>query len=379
MAMQVWFRLLALMVSLWLGAQAGAAHAIETTAKHAYMIDATTGAVLLNKEGEVAMPPSSMSKLMTAYVLFSRLKEGRVKLDDTFSVSEKAWRTQGSKTFVHVGDQVPVETLIQGIIVQSGNDACVVVAEGISGSEEAFAQEMNRIGKEIGLTGSQFANATGWPDEQHYMTARDLATLAQRLISDFPEYYHFYAQREFTYNKITQQNRNRLLASNIGVDGLKTGHTEVAGYGITLSAKQNDRRVILVINGLESDNARVEEGDKLLRWGLREFENKTVVSAGQEVEQAELWFGEKPQVALVAPQEVKITLPISASGKAALSVQYKGPVPAPVKKGDAIAELVLNLPDGTSQRYPLVAAEDVAKLSGYRYALAKLRYQILGK
>ncbi len=365
---------LIMVVGVW----SSTAHAIETSAKHAYLIDATTGTVLLNKDGEVAMPPSSMSKLMTGYVLFSRLKEGRVKLTDEFTVSEKAWRTQGSKTFVHVGDKVPVETLIRGIIVQSGNDACVTVAENISGSEEAFAAEMNRIGKEIGLTGSNFVNSTGWPDEGHVMTARDLAHLASRLIMDFPEYYHYYSEREFTYNKITQQNRNRLLASDIGVDGLKTGHTEVAGYGITLSAKKGERRVILTVNGLESDNARVEEGDRLLRWALREFENKKLLSAGQKLDDAPVWFGTSQTVSLVANDDVLMTLPVSAASNLTMTLKYNSPIAAPIVKGTHVADVIVSAPGLEPQTIQIVAGEDVSKLSGIAYWWAKIRYQITG-
>ncbi|MBY0407422.1 MAG: D-alanyl-D-alanine carboxypeptidase, partial [Rickettsiales bacterium] len=230
----------------------GAALAIETTAKQAFMMDATTGAVLLNKEGDAQMHPSSMSKLMTIYLLFSRLKEGRLKMDSKLLVSEKAWRTQGSKTFVAIGSEIAVEDLIHGIIIQSGNDACVVVAEGISGSEEAFAKEMNETAAKLGMTQSHFVNATGLPDPTHLMSARDLAILAKHLITDFPEYYPFFAIKEFTYHNITQHNRNRLLGV-VGVDGLKTGHTEDGGYGITLSAKQGERRLMLVINGMSTE------------------------------------------------------------------------------------------------------------------------------
>ena len=207
------------------------AQALETAAKHAYMMDATTGAVLFNKAGEEAMVPSSMSKLMTMAVVFERLKSGRLTLEDTLPVSEKAWRMQGSKTFVALGSQVRVEDLIYGVIVQSGNDACVVLAEGLSGSEEAFAQEMNRKAKELGLAQSHFVNATGWPDEGHLMSAKDLATLAHYIITTYPEYYPYYSTQEYRFNDIIQYNRNRLLGNDIGVDGLKTGHTEAAGFG----------------------------------------------------------------------------------------------------------------------------------------------------
>jgi serine-type D-Ala-D-Ala carboxypeptidase (penicillin-binding protein 5/6) len=367
-----------LLLTAFLGVIASPSFAVDTAAKQAFMMDATTHTVMLNKDGDVEMHPSSMSKLMTLYVLFSRLKEGRVKLDDKFTISEKAWRTQGSKTFVHVGGEITVEDLIHGIIIQSGNDACIVVAEGISGTEEAFAEEMNRIAKDIGLTGSHFVNATGLPEDNHLMTAHDLAILADRLIKDFPEYYHYFSLREYTYNNIKQQNRNRLLGNNIGVDGLKTGHTEAAGYGITLSAKQGDRRLLLVMNGLESDNQRVEEGDKLLRWGFREFENKKLLSKGQIVGEADVFFGTQDTVKLVASDDMVLTLPISAQKNMNAKLRYMGPVPAPIEQGTHIADLVLTA-DGVDQTVPLVAGESVGKMSGFKRMLSIVKYTVTGR
>ena len=349
-----------------------AAFAVETSAKQAFMMDATTHSVMFEKNADELMHPSSMSKLMTVYVLFQRLKEGRVKLDDKFTVSEKAWRTQGSKTFVGIGSEMRVEDLIHGIITQSGNDACIVVAEGLSGSEEAFVAEMNRVAKEIGLEHSRFTNASGLPDDNHLMTARDLAILSDRLIEDFPEYYPFFAVREYTYNKIKQQNRNRLLGT-IGVDGLKTGHTEGGGYGIALSAKQGERRLILVINGMTSDNARVQEGDQLLRYGFREFENKTVVKKGQPVAEADVWFGKKPTVALVAGEDKAVTLPIAAKKDVKFVLKYTGPVPAPVEEGTHVADLVITVPGGEPQIVPLLAGEGVEKISGFARMGAVMR------
>ncbi len=359
---------------------AAPAHAIDTAAKQAIMIDADTHSVLLDKDADVPMHPSSMSKLMTIYMLFSRLKEGRAKLTDKFIVSEKAWRTQGSKTFVHVGDEITIEDLIHGIIIQSGNDACIVVAEGISGSEEEFVKEMNRVGKEIGLTQSHFVNATGLPEEEHLMSARDLATLSERLIEDFPEYYHYFSLKDYTYNKITQANRNRLLGT-IGVDGLKTGHTEAAGYGIALSARQGDRRLILIINGLTSDNQRVEEGEKLLRYGFREFENRTLVKKGQKIADAEVWFGTAETVPLVAMQDVTLTMLASLNKNMTYTLKYEGPLQAPVAKGAQVATLDITFPEGTMKpvHVPLAAAEDVDKLSGFRRITALIGYHIANR
>lgn len=353
--------------------------AVDTIAKQAFMMDATTHTVLLNKDGDVKMHPSSMSKLMTIYILFSRIKEGRITLDSKFTVSEKAWRTQGSKTFVGIGSEMSVEDLIHGIIIQSGNDACIVVAEGISGTEEAFVQEMNKTGEKLGLTNTHFTNATGMPEDEHLMSARDLAILADHLITDFPEDYKYFSMREYTYNNITQQNRNRLLGSNIGVDGLKTGHTEAGGYGITLSAKQGDRRLILVINGMESDNQRVEEGDKLLRWGFREFQNKTLVKKGDKVADADVWFGKATQVPLVADQDVTVTLPAGNTPDVKFTLRYNGPLQAPVVKGSHVADLVISMPSGEPTIIPLQAAADVEKVIGFSRLRAVLKHYLGGK
>lgn len=366
-------KILAVLLIMSMGATP--ALAIETLAKHAYLVDATTGAVLLDKDGDTPMVPSSMSKLMTAYLVFERLKEGRLKLDDTFTVSEKAWRMQGSKTFVKIGDAVSVENLIHGVIVQSGNDACIVLAEGLTGSEEAFVTAMNEKAKELGLNNSHFVNATGWPDEGHVMSARDLSVLARRIISDFPDYYPYYGMREYTFNNITQHNRNRLLGNDIGVDGLKTGHTEAGGYGITLSAKTGDRRLILVINGLASDNERMKEGDNLLRWGFREFENQKLVEAGKVVAEADVWFGKSKTVPLAAKDDVVVTLPAGAKTNVSYSLRYQSPVPAPIAKGAHVADLVVKS-DATEQVIPLVALNDVEQLAGIGKAIAIARHWV---
>ncbi len=355
------------------------AFAIDTVAKQAFLIDATTHAVMLNKDGDTQMHPSSMSKLMTLYILFSRLKEGRLKLDSKFSVSEKAWRTQGSKTFVGIGSEMTVEELIHGIIIQSGNDACIVVAEGISGSEEAFVKEMNDTAQKLGMSKSYFDNATGLPDDNHLMSARDLATLAEHIIGDFPDYYPYFALREYTYNHITQHNRNRLLGT-IGVDGLKTGHTDAGGYGITLSAQQGERRLILVINGTESDKERMEEGDKLLRWGFREFEDKKLVSKGQPVAEADVWFGQKDSVKLVSDRDLVVTLPASTEAQKSTKfvLKYTGPLATPVVKGAHVADLMVTVAGAEPVNIPLVADEDVAPLSGFGRMMAALKYHLHG-
>lgn len=349
--------------------QAGLAEAaIETSAKYAYMVDAETGTVLLDKDSSVAMNPSSMSKLMTMYVLFEALKNQNITLDTTFHVSEKAWKMGGSKMFVKVGDDVRVEDLIRGIIVQSGNDACVVVAEGIAGTEEVFAERMNSAAEKLGLKQSHFVNSTGWPDPDHVMSARDIAVLAQAIIQEFPEYYPYYSETEFTYANIKQRNRNRLIGNTLGVDGLKTGHTEVAGYGISLSAKDVDtgRRVVLVVNGLDSDSSRISEGAKLLSYGLKAFENKSIARKGHVISSLPVWFGSKNNVTVAAGQDVMATVSKGDNGSFSAKIQALTPLKAPIQKGDKVGTLVLTLGDN-QQEIPLVATQAVAKANGLRW------------
>ena len=363
----------------WLAAAATTpAAAIETTAREAFIVDATTGRVLLDKNADDSMPPASMSKIMTTYLVFERLKDGRLSLDDELPVSEKAWRKAGSKMFVEVGEQVRVEDLLRGVIVQSGNDACIVLAEGLGGTEEAFAAEMTRKGREIGLTGSSFANSTGWPDPNQRMTARDLATLALRLIADFPEYYRYYAEKEFTYAGIRQSNRNPLLYKSLGADGLKTGHTQEAGYGLTASAVQDGRRVILVLNGLESRRARSEESARLIGWAFREFGNYTLFEAGETIEEAGVWLGAAPSVPLVAERDLTVTLSRKARLDMEVTVVYDGPIPAPLELGQRIATLVVAAPGEESVEVPLVAGAAVERLGFLGRITASVEYLIFG-
>ena len=354
------------------------AMAIEAAAREAILVDATTGAVLLEKNADASMPPASMSKIMTAYLIFERLKDGRLSLDDEFLVSEKAWRKGGSKMFVEVGNRVRVEDLIQGVVVQSGNDACIVLAEGISGSEEAFAEEMTRKAAELGMTGSKFTNATGWPDPEHRMTARDLATLAKRIIEDFPEYYHYFAETEFTWNGIRQPNRNPILYASVGADGLKTGHTEEAGYGLTASAVQDGRRLILVLTGLDSEKARAEESERLLNWGFREFGNYALIKPGEVVDEALVWLGESATVAAVIPEGLTLTLPRKARAEMQVKVVYDTPVKAPVDAGQDVGKLVINFPDEAPIVVPLKASVAVPRLGPIGRISAGIRYLIFG-
>lgn len=350
----------------------------ETSAKQAILVDTETGRILYEKNADELMPPSSMSKLMTLYVLFEQLSAGGLTLQDTFPVSEKAWRTGGSKMFVLVNTRVSVEDLIRGIIIQSGNDACVVVAEGMSGTEEAFAAMMTEKGRQIGLTHSTFRNAHGLPDPDHLMTARDLAVLAQRLTQDFPEYYPYFAEREFTYSEITQPNRNTLIGRSTGVDGLKTGATDAAGYGLVASAIRNERRLISVMNGLDNVRLRSRESERLLDWGYREFGTYKLFDAGQKVDDALVWLGDADSVPLVVENEIRLTLPRSGRRGMEVIVAYDSPAPAPVIKGSLLGRLIVRLPGEADVEFPLVAAQNVGLLDFAGRIGAAANYLLFG-
>ena len=313
------------------------------------------------------MPPASMSKMMTIYMVFERLRDGRLSLDDKLSVSENAWRRGGVKSgsstmFLEPRSRVRVEDLLRGIIVQSGNDACIVMAENLSGSELTFAEEMTQKARALGMTGSTFKNSTGWPHPEHRMTSRDLAILAQRTIADFPDYYRYYSEKTFTYNGIRQNNRNRLLYKDMGADGLKTGHTSEAGYGLTSSAARGNRRLILVVNGLPSNKDRFRESERLLEWGFREFNNYALFKAGEQVETAAVWLGNSPTVPLLIGRDVLITLPKKSRLGMKVTINYQGPVPAPVAMGDPLAMLRIEAPDVETIEIPLTAGADVQQL-----------------
>jgi D-alanyl-D-alanine carboxypeptidase (penicillin-binding protein 5/6) len=356
----------------------GTASALDTAAKQAFMMDATTGAVLFEKNADELMPPSSMSKMMTIYMLFTKIKEGTVSLQDTFPVSEYAWRKGGSKMFVEVGDRVKVEDLIRGIIIQSGNDASIVVAEALYGSEEAFAREANQKARDMGMMSTTLRNATGWPDPEHVTTARDLAILALRTIKDFPELYKYYNERSFTYSGIRQGNRNPLLYRNMGADGLKTGHTEAAGYGLTSTVERNGRRLILVVNGLDSVKARGAESERLLEWGFREYMNANLFEGGEVVESAEVWLGDKKRIPLMIEDDLVVTIPRNARKDMKVAVVYDGPVPAPIMAGEHVADLVVSAGGLEDRVIPLKAAESVNRLGFIGRILSAVKYIVWG-
>ncbi len=341
---------------------ATSAQAFDTNAKAAWVYDVQTGTVLMEKNAEASIPPASMSKLMTLYMLFEAIEEGRVQLDTQLPVSTRARQMGGSTMFLNELDRPTVEQLIKGIIVLSGNDACVVVAEGLAGTEEAFARQMTERGREIGLENSSFRNATGWPNPEHRMSAEDLGRLARLLVEKFPQYYQYFGLAEYRFDDrapANRFNRNPLLRLGIGADGLKTGHTQEAGYGLVGSAKQDDRRVIFVISGLETEDARAEEAERITQWAFRQFTMRNLVPAGETVVDAPVWLGTANTVGLTTQNGVNVLVPAGAQDQVDVQVIYDSPLPAPIAKGDKLGELVVTIPGTRDTVTPLVATADV--------------------
>ena len=353
--------------------------ALETSAKQAILIDINTNSVLFSKNADQAMTPSSMSKIMTIYQLFERLKDGGLSLTDTFRVSEKAWRKRGSKMFVGLKSRVKIEDLIRGIIVQSGNDAAIVVAEGISGSEDSFANSLNVTARKLGMLNSYFLNASGWPDPGHETTARDLAILTRATINNFPEFYHYYNEKIFTYNGIKQRNRNPVIYRNIGADGLKTGHTEAGGYGLTASAERNNRRLILVINGLPSKKLRSTESERLLDWGFRKFNNYTLFKRGQTVSKVKIWMGNRGSIPLLIDKDLVLTLNRKARKTMKVKVIMQSPVSAPIKKGSILAKLKIEFPNQDNLELPLISGVSVGQLGLFSRLGKAVEYLLWGE
>ena len=364
-----------------------AAPPFETPAPIAYMVDLSSDAVLYSKDADRRIPPASMAKMMTVYVAFDLIKKGELKLDQMIQVRPETWQkwhgpAAGSTMFLSPGENVSVANLLHGIVTLSGNDACVVLAEGISGTEAAFVALMNRRAKELGMNNSHFGNTNGWPDEGvTYVTARDLAKLAEATINNHPQLYKaFYSQKEFTWGKtmgagqaITQANRDPLLGRVAGADGLKTGHTEESGYAFTGSAEQNGRRLVMVLSGLTSFNDRIEQSVSFMNWGLRAWQAKPIAKKGKRVQTAEVQLGDASEVGLVAPRDLSVTLPAGLGSDMQVKVVYNGPVKAPIKAGQHIADLVVTTPDMPPQTLPLVAEKDVGEAGFFTRIWAGLR------
>jgi D-alanyl-D-alanine carboxypeptidase (penicillin-binding protein 5/6) len=363
----------------------------ETPAKVAFLIDLSSGAILLSKNADVRMPPASMAKMMTTNVAFELIKKGDLKLDKKCTVRPETWQKwhgpqAGSTMFLSPNEQVTVDELLKGIITLSGNDASVVLAECIAGTEEAFANVMNENARRLGLTNSHFGNSNGWPDEgRTYVTARDLATLARAEIENYPDLYRkYYSLTEYTHGQtlgsgaaITQANRNPLLGRVPGADGLKTGHTEEAGYGFTGSAEQNGRRLIMVVAGLDSFSGRINESVRLMQWGFNAWQSKPLFKAGTQIGSAQVQMGSSGDVPLVAGRDLSMTIPAGILSKVgAMKIHYQGPVKAPIAKGEHVADLVVSMPDG-EQVMPLVAGEAVDEAGFFGRAWIGLK-QLLG-
>lgn len=362
-----------------------AAPQFDTPAPVAFMKDLSSGAILFQRDADRRMPPASMAKMMTVYVAFDLIKKGQLKLTDMVTVQPETWKKwhgpqAGSTMFLSPNEQVSVANLLYGIVTLSGNDACVVLAEHIAGTEPNFVERMNRTAKQIGLNNSHFGTSNGWPDGGvTYVTARDLADLAEHTITDFPQLYkQFYSRRDFSWGKtmggnaITQANRDPLLGRVAGADGLKTGHTEEAGYGFTGSAEQNGRRLVMVVAGLNSFGARAEESVKFMNWGFRAWQAKPVVAKGKKVADAEVQMGSSSSVGLIAPRQLTVTLPAGLDPAISAKVVYQGPIKAPIKAGQHIADLVVSSPDMPAQRLPLVADKDVSEAGFFGRAWAGL-------
>jgi D-alanyl-D-alanine carboxypeptidase (penicillin-binding protein 5/6) len=367
------------MSALIAGLQSRPAAAVDTEAQQFILMDAGTGMVLAEKNADEPMHPASMSKIMTLYVAFEHLADGQLTMEDTFTVSKKAWRMKGSRMFLEVNSKVTVGELLRGIIVQSGNDASIVIAEGLAGSEAAFADLMNEKAAELGLDDSHFINATGWPEVEHMTTARDIAELSRRIIIDFPEYYPLFAEKTYTYNGIKQGNRNPLLYRYDGADGLKTGYTQASGHGLAASAKRGEQRLVLVVNGINGVDTRARESERLLSYGFRAFKTYVLFRAGQVVDNFEVWLGEAEELPLVTERDVVLMMPRKSRKGMVVKIVADGPIAAPVEQGTHVATLVVSAPDVETRQWPLLAGASVDSLSGFGRIGAAIDALIWGK
>ncbi|MCC6920471.1 MAG: D-alanyl-D-alanine carboxypeptidase [Alphaproteobacteria bacterium] len=366
------------------------AHAFDTPARTAILIDYDTGEALYEKDADKRIPPASMTKLMTAAVVFDQLKSGKITMDTKFRVSENAWKMQGSKMFVELGSEIRVEDLLRGMIIQSGNDACIVLAEGISGSEQAFVALMNAKARELGMNDSLFQNTTGWPAENHYMSARDLTKVTRYIISTYPDYFHFYSEKEFTWSAgtglpsdadkktISQGNRNPLLYATPPGDGMKTGHTEEAGYCLTGTEKRGDQRMIMVITGLDSEKQRAQEAVRFMDAAFKEFRRYDFFSVGAPIAEAEVWNGDAASVAMTIKEPLRLYLTPDARQGLKVSYAYTAPLQAPVAQGQEIGQLFIDIPGKDRKTVSLVAAGPVAETGIFGRIANALSIELFG-
>ena len=353
--------------------------ALEAPAKQVILVDYDTGNILFEKNADERMFPSSMSKIMTIYNVFQALKDGSLQLKDNFRVSRKAWKKGGSKMFLRAGSRVNVEDLIRGIIVQSGNDACIAIAEGISGSEALFAEELNLLAKEIGMINSSFTNSTGWPDPDHLTTIQDLLTLTVRTIEDFPELYYYYAEKEFTYSGIRQLNRNPLLFNEINADGLKTGHTSLGGYGLVASVLKNNRRLILILNGLKRNKDRSNESERLIKVGFNQYKVIDLYDKNQTITNLQVWGGKKKNVAVYSKESVNFTVPNRIKKDLVFTIKHYKPLLAPIEKDQKVADLIVkNKNAEIIKKFELFSKDEIKKMSFFSKVYNNLKFLLLG-
>ncbi|MDC1383553.1 D-alanyl-D-alanine carboxypeptidase [Candidatus Puniceispirillum sp.] len=356
---------------------------IRSSAQQVHITDFATGKILFSKNADQPMKPASMAKIMTVFVAFQRIVDGSLRMGDEFIVSEKAWKKGGSRTFLEVGTKVSVSDVLHGIIVQSGNDAAIVMAEGISGTEDAFTDEMNFWAKKIGMTDTNFRNSTGWPDPELTTTAKDLNTMATELIrrfpaDEYPELFPIFAKKVFTYNRIKQPNRNPLMYGSLGVDGLKTGHTKESGYGLVGSANRKDQRVVMVLNGMSGIKERATESRRLMDLMFREFKTYRFYDDGQAVDQANVWLGKATKVDLILSEPLHLLLAYQERQNLRLSIQWLDPIPAPIEKGDKLGTLIVDISGKNFKKLPLYAGQDVLALGIFKRISAAVKYLIFG-
>ena len=354
------------------------AHSIELASQQAILIDLSTNTVLYEKNADVQAPPSSMTKIMTAYMVFDALKAGHITMDTTYTVSQKAWRKGGSKMFLPINATVSISDLLRGVIVQSGNDASIVLAEGLMGTEEAFAQQMTERAKALGTRNTTFVNATGWPDNGHISTVRDLALIAVKTINTFPEYYSFYKEIKFTYNNIAQMNRNPLLYVDMGCDGLKTGHTDAGGFGLVASAVQDQRRLVMAINGAKSMKLRAEDAKALMAWGFSYFATPKLFKAHQVIDTLDIWLGEEMKAPVCIDQDVAITLPRQFMRDIKVELVYHIPLAAPLAQGQTVGKMIITAPEKAPIELPLKTSHAVRKAGFFDRIKPTLNYLIKG-
>jgi len=357
---------------------ASKSYAIDTKAEQAIVIDFDTNEILFEKNSNIKTPPASMTKIMTVYAAFDRLKNTDLSIENECVVSAKAYKMGGSRTFLEIDDKVSIDELLKGIIIQSGNDASVALAECLAGTEDDFAKLMNVYAKRLGMINTNFLNSSGWPEDDHYSTVYDLALLSNALIREFPDLYLYFSDKEFTYNDIKQPNRNKLLSSVQGADGLKTGFTKASGWGIAATAKRDNRRITTVINGTNSSRSRLNEASNLINWAFSQTSQKLLVDENQVIVEVDVWLGNKPRVNLVSSKKVVSTLSFDQIQLIKSSLNYKKPIEAPIKKGEVLGKLIINIDGKPNIEVELISQESIGSVNPISKVFAAMKYLIFG-